>query len=91
MSWKIRGLLPLVGGIAIYLSLVAAWILLPLLNIASINAIFLGASGLLFTVGLLDDRFTLSVKLRFTMQIVAALLLVYSKVCTQRFWLSYFR
>jgi undecaprenyl-phosphate alpha-N-acetylglucosaminyl 1-phosphatetransferase len=80
-----QGQIPLVGGVAIYLSLVAAWILLPLLGIASMNAIFLGASGLLFTVGLLDDRFSLSVKLRFTMQIVAALLLVYSNVVLNDF------
>jgi undecaprenyl-phosphate alpha-N-acetylglucosaminyl 1-phosphatetransferase len=75
-----QGNIPVVGGIAIYLSVLIAWVLLPLLGVSTMNAIFLASSGLLFMTGLLDDRFTLSVKVRMFMQIVAALLLVYSNV-----------
>ena len=76
---------PLVGGVAIYLSIFLAWILMPLLGIATINTIFVAASGLLFSVGLIDDRIELSVKIRLAMQIVAALMLIYSKVVLKDF------
>ncbi len=76
---------PLVGGIAIYLSVFLAWILMPLLGIATINSIFVAAGGLLFAVGLIDDRIDLSVKLRLAMQIAAALMLVYSQVVLKDF------
>ena len=71
---------PLVGGFALYASLFLAWNLGPLLGLGTINSIFLAASGLLFTIGLVDDRFNLSVRLRLAMQVAAALLLVYSQV-----------
>lgn len=71
---------PLVGGIAIFLSVFLAWFLAPRLGLASMNSVFVAAGGLLFATGLLDDRFRLSVRLRFAVQIVAALLLVYSNV-----------
>jgi len=69
---------PLVGGFALYAGLFLAWLLGPYLGLGSINSLFLAASGLLFTIGLVDDRFQLSVRLRLAMQVVAALLLVYS-------------
>ena len=71
---------PLVGGLAIYLSVALAWFMAPLLGLGSMNSVFVAAGGLLFTIGLIDDHIQLSVKLRFAMQVIAALLLVYSKV-----------
>ncbi|RLA46835.1 MAG: undecaprenyl-phosphate alpha-N-acetylglucosaminyl 1-phosphate transferase [Gammaproteobacteria bacterium] len=71
---------PLVGGLAIYSGVLMAWFLLPWLGGGTMNSIFLAAGVLLFTIGLADDRFDLSVKLRFGVQIVAALMLVYSNV-----------
>jgi len=55
---------PLVGGFALYAGLFLAWLLGPYLGLGSINSLFLAASGLLFTIGLVDDRFQLSVRLR---------------------------
>jgi UDP-GlcNAc:undecaprenyl-phosphate GlcNAc-1-phosphate transferase len=71
---------PLVGGIAIFLCVGLAWWLAPNLGLGSMNSILLAAGGLLFATGLVDDRFPLSVKLRFGVQIIAAGLLVYSQV-----------
>ena len=72
--------IPLVGGISIYLSLLLAWLMMPILGIGTINSIFVAASGLLLAVGIFDDRFKLSIKLRFTIHIIAALFMVYSNV-----------
>ncbi len=69
---------PLVGGFALYIGLFLAWYLGPRIGLGSINSLFLAASGMLFTIGLVDDRFQLSVRLRLAMQVAAALLLVYS-------------
>lgn len=80
-----QGSVPIVGGFAIYLSLLAAWAYLPIFDYGSINAIFLASSGMLFTLGLLDDRYKLSVAVRLIMQVVAALLLVYSNVVIKDF------
>jgi UDP-GlcNAc:undecaprenyl-phosphate GlcNAc-1-phosphate transferase len=71
---------PLVGGVAIFVSLSLAWFLAPRLGLSSINSVFAAAGGLLFMVGLVDDRRPLSVRLRFAVQIIAASLLIYSNV-----------
>lgn len=71
---------PLVGGIAIFLSVFLAWLLAPFIVHTSINSIFVGAGGLLFAVGLLDDKFQLSVRFRFGAQVVAAGLLIYGNI-----------
>jgi len=71
---------PLVGGLAIFMSVGFAWVLVLTLGLGSMNSIFVAAGGLLFGVGLVDDRIQLSVRFRFAVQIVAALLLVYSQV-----------
>lgn len=71
---------PLVGGVAILLSVFLAWLLAPLMGLSSMNSIFFAAAGLLFTIGLVDDSVQLSVRLRLVAQVMAALLLVYSKV-----------
>ncbi len=74
---------PLVGGIAIYLSVFCAWLLIPITGLGTLNSVFVAAGGLLFVTGLIDDRIQLSVKFRFVAQIVAALLLIHSKVSLQ--------
>lgn len=71
---------PLVGGLAIFLAVGLAWVLAPRLGLSTINSVFAAAGGLLFFVGLLDDRLQLSVRIRFAVQIVAAGLLIYSNV-----------
>ena len=71
---------PLVGGFALYFALFLAWFIAPRIGLGTINALFLAASGLLFVIGLADDRFQLSVRLRMAMQLAAALLMVYSNV-----------
>ena len=71
---------PLVGGLAIFLSVGLAWFIAPRLGLSTINSVFAAAGGLLFFVGLIDDHRQLSVKLRFGAQIVAAGLLIYSNV-----------
>lgn len=71
---------PLVGGISIYLSVFLAWLIMSFLGITNINLIFMAGSGMLLAVGIFDDRFKLSVKLRLFMQIIAALFMVSSNV-----------
>lgn len=53
---------------------------MPILGLGTINSIFMAASGLLLAVGICDDRFKLTVKLRFSIHIIAALFMVYSDV-----------
>ena len=74
------GATPLVGGAAIFFSVFLTWLLVPMLGLSTINTILVAAGGLLFTVGLIDDWVELSVRLRFAVQIVSALLLVYMDV-----------
>lgn len=69
---------PLVGGIAIFFSLSLAWFIAPRLGLSTINTLFAAAGGLLFVIGLIDDRRPLSVRLRFGAQVVAACMLVYT-------------
>lgn len=69
---------PLVGGFAIYAGLLLAWLIGPQLGLGTMNALLVAASGLLFVIGLVDDRFQLSVRLRLLMQVAAGLMLVYS-------------
>ena len=71
---------PLVGGAAIFFSVFLTWLLVPILGLSTINTILVAAGGLLFTVGLIDDWVQLSVRLRFAVQIIAALMLVSSTV-----------
>lgn len=72
--------IPLVGGFAIYAGLLLAWLIGPQLGLGTMNTLLVAASGLLFAIGLVDDRFQLSVRLRLLMQVAAGLLLVYSNV-----------
>lgn len=70
-----KGLVPVVGGIAIFLVMVLfTHLLLPP---SSKSFGLLLASGLLALVGAIDDRFGISYKIRFLTQIVAALIVIF--------------
>jgi UDP-GlcNAc:undecaprenyl-phosphate GlcNAc-1-phosphate transferase len=67
-----RGIVPVVGGIGMYLGLVAT---LPLLDQPMVGqAAFLVAAGLLVGVGALDDRFDIPPSVRLVAQATAALI-----------------
>lgn len=67
---------PLLGGVAVYLGLIAGIILFPLCDKA-IGSIFL-ASALIFIVSVIDDKRELSATLRILVQLVAASILIAS-------------
>jgi UDP-GlcNAc:undecaprenyl-phosphate GlcNAc-1-phosphate transferase len=69
---------PLTGGIAIYAGF-AATILVNFEFSVEMKAILI-ASTLIFIVGLLDDRFGLSAKIRLLSQIIAASILIFAGV-----------
>lgn len=71
------GHIPLIGGIAIYLSMAVLLAVLPgqAWNREIIS--FLAAGGLLVAVGAADDRFELDVKLRIFIEAVAASIMVF--------------
>ncbi|MEM6486106.1 MAG: MraY family glycosyltransferase [Pseudomonadota bacterium] len=71
---------PLIGGIAIFFSVALAWYIAPRLGLSTINSVFAAASGLIFIVGLIDDRKPLSVWLRFGVQGIAVGLMIYGSV-----------
>lgn len=69
------GEIPLIGGLAIASSLLFVW-----LYFFEWNSTFLAlvaASGLMITIGVLDDRYDLSVRLRIVMQVLAAAIIVF--------------
>lgn len=71
---------PMMGGLAIYLGLsLAALLFTPAALLGELLPI-IGAAGILVVVGLLDDRYNLSWRLRFGVQSGAALILVLSGV-----------
>lgn len=61
---------PLIGGLAIYLGLLASLFFIPSEYKSDLGVLFGG--GLLLFVGLVDDRFDLTPKLRLLIQIIAA-------------------
>ncbi len=71
---------PLVGGLAIYIAVLATYLLLMELRAVPLNRVmqsyFLGA-GLLVLVGIIDDYIRLSSLLRFIAQIIASLVMIY--------------
>ena len=69
-----HGLVPLVGGLAMFGGLLAAAMLSGL---SQTNAALLLALALLVVKGYLDDRFDLRPALRFSVQALAALIMVY--------------
>ncbi len=70
-----KGHIPLMGGIAIYLSVAVLLILNQPLD-ARLSFYLLGA-GLLVLEGILDDRFNLNVKLRIGLEIIAGAVMVF--------------
>jgi UDP-GlcNAc:undecaprenyl-phosphate GlcNAc-1-phosphate transferase len=69
------GEVPLIGGLAIFISIVT---LLPLFSPLDANLLwYLAASSLLVLFGVLDDRFNLSVALRVGVEVVAALMMIF--------------
>lgn len=70
-----RGEIPLIGGLAIYLCLL---ILLPYFATIDTNLRwYLGATGVLVLIGVLDDRFNISVGLRVGVEVFAALMMIF--------------
>ncbi|RUO41633.1 undecaprenyl-phosphate alpha-N-acetylglucosaminyl 1-phosphate transferase [Pseudidiomarina aestuarii] len=70
-----NGSVPLVGGIAIFLTTL---ILVPFAVPMSMDVrLFLTAAGFMVFIGVLDDRFDLNVGLRFTAQMLAAAVVVF--------------
>lgn len=68
------GSIPLVGGIAIYLSVL--FISLLSLEITKEFQLYIISSSLLLLIGVLDDRFELSVKLRISVQMIISLMMI---------------
>lgn len=69
------GEVPLIGGLAIFISMVT---LLPLFSPLDPNLLwYLAASFLLVLFGVLDDRFNLSVALRVGVEVIAALMMIF--------------
>ena len=67
---------PMMGGLAIYVALTLSVLLFsPAQHIQELVAIISGA-GLLALVGLIDDRYQLSWRVRFGMQFIAAIVLI---------------
>jgi UDP-GlcNAc:undecaprenyl-phosphate GlcNAc-1-phosphate transferase len=70
-----HGVIPLVGGIVIYAVMVCTALLVVQVTIELMY--FLVAAGLVVFTGVLDDRFSISFKLRFIVQAIAALIIIY--------------
>lgn len=72
-----NGHIPLIGGIAIFLTMIVALFayLGPVLDADLIS--YLAAAGLLVIVGALDDRFHLNVKLRIFIEAIAASIMIF--------------
>jgi UDP-GlcNAc:undecaprenyl-phosphate/decaprenyl-phosphate GlcNAc-1-phosphate transferase len=66
-----EGMIPLVGGISLYLGMCLFVFFSPSAN--NHFSVYLGCSSLLVLVGVLDDKFDLSVRIRFIFQSVAAI------------------
>lgn len=70
-----EGEIPLIGGLAIFLSLLilVLWLSEP----GNAMRWYLGASGLLVLCGVLDDRFNVKVAIRIVIEVVAGLMMVF--------------
>ena len=70
--------IPLSGGLAIFLAvLVSVLIFLP---VNGEKAAFLAGAGLIVATGLYDDKFAMSAKAKFAMEILAAIILIFGGV-----------
>ncbi|MFC0180453.1 UDP-N-acetylglucosamine--undecaprenyl-phosphate N-acetylglucosaminephosphotransferase [Thorsellia kenyensis] len=74
---KHLGVIPLVGGISIYASLVYLFFVSEFFRQIPDIRIYLLLAGLLVLVGAIDDRFDISVKLRATVQAFVAVCMIY--------------
>ncbi len=86
-----RSPIPLLGGLAMYASLMLAFLLLGNGNWIREGAGILGGATILFLAGLWDDRYGLPARAKFLPQVAAALVLVASGIQTQIFgnpWLD---
>ncbi|MDQ7026625.1 MAG: MraY family glycosyltransferase [Anaerolineae bacterium] len=80
---------PMMGGLAIYISLTVSVLLFsPPQHIKELAAIVAGA-GLLTIVGAFDDRYNLSWRLRFGMQFLAASVLVFFGIQIRMFGFAF--
>lgn len=70
-----HGATPLVGGLAMFAGLAASFFLLEV-SYAPVVALVFGCF-LILTIGVIDDILNLSAKIRFSFQIIAALLMIY--------------
>lgn len=69
------GEVPLIGGIAIWLGMLACLLLFKEVNLTT--GYFLLASGILVAVGALDDRYKLNIWLRIVVEVVAASIMIF--------------
>ena len=72
---KHEGQVPLVGGVAIYIGVLISSLML--LDYTHTFQVYILTSSIVLMVGVLDDRFSLSVKLRVVVQILLALIMFY--------------
>lgn len=72
---KHEGQVPLVGGVAIYISVLISSLIF--LDYTHTFKVYLLTSSAVMLLGVFDDRFCLSVKLRVSIQILLALVMVY--------------
>lgn len=72
---KHEGQVPLVGGVAIYIGVLISSLML--LDYTHTFQVYIFTSSIVLMVGVLDDRFSLSVKLRVVVQILLALIMFY--------------
>ncbi|TRW50185.1 undecaprenyl-phosphate alpha-N-acetylglucosaminyl 1-phosphate transferase [Aliidiomarina halalkaliphila] len=70
-----QGDTPLIGGLALAGSLIIVW--LCILQISLPMIAYLSAASLMVCIGVLDDRFDLSVRFRIIMQLISASVLVF--------------
>ncbi len=72
-----NGHIPLIGGIAIFLTILAVLFLQSDYSLNAEIISYLAAAGLLVAVGAVDDRYHLNVKLRMLIEAVAASIMVF--------------
>ncbi|WP_034461715.1 UDP-N-acetylglucosamine--undecaprenyl-phosphate N-acetylglucosaminephosphotransferase [Buttiauxella noackiae] len=83
-----QGLIPLVGGISVYVGICFAFLASWLSSSYYVPhaRLYLGCAGVLVLVGGLDDRFDISVKFRaFTQAFVAIVMMVYAELYLSNF------
>ena len=72
-----NGHVPLIGGIAIFLTMLSVLLVRPDYDLNAEILSYLAAAGLLVGVGAIDDRYHLNVKLRMFIEAIAASIMVF--------------